>query len=248
MYSVQAGRATYGQSIGIIMQHDGLVRLPGDVGNLTTYRFPVTFRVVNDFPMEVMQTPALYDHAACFIEAARELEARGCKAIAAGCGFLALLQPELAATVRVPVFTSALIQVPLIRAMLRPEQKVGIITAGACNLGERHFNAVGWSATQVPISVIGIEEDPAGDFSRQRLNQVIADPTMVERLEASLVRLARLLVTRDPAVGALVFECTNMPPFADAVQRAVNLPVFDIVTLINMVHESVTRAPYRGYC
>ena len=63
-----------------------------------------------------------------------------------------------------------------------------------------------------------------------------------------MVRLARTLVERDPAVGAIVFECTNMPPFADAVQRAVNLPVFDIVTLINMVHEAVTRKPYRGYC
>jgi hypothetical protein len=38
-----------------------------------------------------------------------------------------------------------------------------------------------------------------------------------------------------------------MPPFADAVQRAVNLPVFDAVTLINMVHEAVTRRPYGGH-
>ena len=248
MYAVAPGRATYGHAIGIIMQHDGLVRLPGDVGNLTTYAFPVTFRVVGDFPMDAIFTPALHDHAARFVEAACELEALGCKAIAAGCGFLALLQPVLAGAVRVPVFSSALIQVPLVAAMLRPGQKVGILTAGARSLTERHFNAVGWSASRVPISVIGIEEDEAGDFSRHNLGLVIDDPTMVPRLEASMVRLARKLVERDPAVGALVFECTNMPPFADAVQRAVNLPVFDIVTLINMVHEAVTRRPYHGYC
>lgn len=248
MYSVPAGRATYGHAIGIIMQHDGLIRLPGDVGNLTTYAFPVTFRIVRDFPMDVIFTPALVDYAGCYIEAARDLEAMGCKAIAAGCGFLALLQPVLAEAVRVPVFTSALIQAPLISAMLRPGQKVGIITAGAKNLTERHFNAVGWSSRQVPIAVIGIEEDDQGDFSRHNLALVGEDPTMIPRLEASMVRLARKLVEREPAVGAILFECTNMPPFADAVQRAANLPVFDIVTLINMMHESLTRRPYRGYC
>lgn len=248
MYTVRPGKTTYGHTIGIIMQHDGLVRLPGDVGNLTTYAFPVTFRAVPDFPMEAMQTRGLLDYADCFVAAARDLEALGCTAIAAGCGFLALLQPALAAAVSVPIFASALIQVPLVHAMLPPSRKVGIITAGAANLTEAHFNAVGWSARQIPVSVIGIEEDEARDFSRENLRLVADDAAMVARLEASMVRLARKLVARDPAVGALVFECTNMPPYADAVQRAVDLPVFDIVTLINMVHEAVARRPYHGHC
>src|SRR5215203_1203509 len=102
MYSVCEGRATYGHSIGIIMQHDGLIRLPGDVGNLTTYSFPVTFRVLRDFPMSAMMTPQLTDHAETFIEAARDLVAMGCTAISAGCGFAALMQPYVAAAVDVP--------------------------------------------------------------------------------------------------------------------------------------------------
>jgi hypothetical protein len=63
-----------------------------------------------------------------------------------------------------------------------------------------------------------------------------------------MIRLAQKLVAQEPTVGAIVLECTNMPPFAAAVQRAVNLPIFDIVTLINMLHESVTRRPYAGHC
>jgi Asp/Glu/hydantoin racemase len=62
------------------------------------------------------------------------------------------------------------------------------------------------------------------------------------------VALGRRLVERDPAVGALVLECTNMPPYAHALQHALGLPVFDIVTLIMMMHETVTRRPYVGYC
>jgi len=34
----------------------------------------------------------------------------------------------------------------------------------------------------------------------------------------------------------LVLECTNMPPYARDIQRATALPVFDIVSLVTMVH------------
>lgn len=248
MYGAEPGRATYGHTIGIIMQHDGLVRLPGDVGNLTTYAFPVTFRVVRDVSVPDVMSEAVLEHADAFVAAARELEWLGCKAITGGCGFLALLQPVLARAVAIPVFASALIQVPLVKAMLRPEQVVGIVTANARNLSEAHFNAVGWSGTQIPIAVIGIDDDPTCAFNRETLRQVAEEPELMARLEASMIRLARTLVARQPAVGALVFECTNMPPFAAAVQRAVNLPIFDAVTLANMVHESVCRTPYTGYC
>ncbi len=247
MYNVVEGRATYGHSIGIIMQHDGLVRMPGDVGNLTTYTFPVTYRVVKDFPMSAMMTDELLDHAESWVEAARDLVAMGCTAITAGCGFAALLQPRIAAAVDVPVFMSALIQVPLVSAMLAPGRKVGIITANGPRLTEEHFQAVGWSAVQIPVTVIGIEEDYHQDFSRKNLLRIGEEPGIVQRMEGSMVRLAQRLLDVDPAVGAIVLECTNMPPMAAAVQHAVGLPVFDIVTLINMVHESVTRRPYIGH-
>lgn len=247
MYAISAGRATYGQTIGIVMQHDGLIRIPGDVGNLTTYPFPVTFRVIPDLPIDIIKTPAILDYADSFVAAARQLEAEGCLAIAAGCGFLALLQPVLAAAVQVPVATSALIQVPLVAAMLPAGQRVGIITASQHDLTEQHFNALGWSATQIPVSVIGIEDEAAGDFNRVSLRR-LDDPTMLARQEANMVRLAQTLITREPTVGAIVFECTNMPPYAAAVQRAVNRPVFDIVTLITLLHGAVTRRPYDGHC
>ena len=35
-----------------------------------------------------------------------------------------------------------------------------------------------------------------------------------------------------PCVGAVVFECTNMAPYALAVQEVTGLPVFDIQTLL----------------
>jgi hypothetical protein len=51
-------------------------------------------------------------------------------------------------------------------------------------------------------------------------------------LEREMVEAARALVARHPDVGAIVFECTNMPPFAAAVRKATGLPVFDMVNML----------------
>jgi Asp/Glu/hydantoin racemase len=247
-YNANPGRATYGQRVGIIMQRDTLVRVPGDVGNHTTYPFPVSFQVVDSLPVAEIQTTNVLRYADDFVAAARALEADGCRVIATGCGFLTLLQPVLAAAVRVPVVTSALVQVPLVASMLPTGQTVGILTVNAANLSEQHCLAAGWSPRDLPISVIGVDEQPDSSFTRAVLQRVGTEPELLASVERDLVALGRRLVERDPAVGALVLECTNMPPYAHALQHALGLPVFDIVTLIMMMHETVTRRPYVGYC
>src|SRR5437867_1773366 len=53
------------------------------------------------------------------------------------------------------------------------------------------------------------------------------------------VRVARRLVSDYPDVGAIVLECTNMPPYTPDIQRETGLPVFDIVSLVTMVHAAL---------
>lgn len=44
------------------------------------------------------------------------------------------------------------------------------------------------------------------------------------------------LVTRHPDVGAVVLECTNMPPYARALRAALGRPIFDIYSIITWFH------------
>jgi len=37
-------------------------------------------------------------------------------------------------------------------------------------------------------------------------------------------------------VGAIVLECTNMPPYAAALRAEVDLPVYDIYSMITWFH------------
>ncbi len=78
-----------------------------------------------------------------FVEAAHELARDGVRAISTSCGFLAVYQKQIAAEISVPVFTSSLMQIPLVYRMLRPEQTVGVIAVDSRYLSEVILREVG---------------------------------------------------------------------------------------------------------
>jgi hypothetical protein len=67
-----------------------------------------------------------------------------------------------------------------------------------------------------------------------------------ERVQSEVVAVATELVAANPSVGALLFECVDLPPYANAVQQAVGLPVFDITTLIAHACSGLVRRPFTG--
>ena len=66
------------------------------------------------------------------------------------------------------------------------------------------------------------------------------------KFEKELLSVVEWLVKQNPDMGAIVLECTDMSYFAPLIQQTVNLPVFDIVTLTNMVYQAVVRKPFGG--
>lgn len=66
-------------------------------------------------------------------------------------------------------------------------------------------------------------------------------------LENELVDQARALVSENPEVRVVVLECTNMPPYADAIQRAINLPVYDIYTMGTWFYSGLLRVNPRSW-
>jgi Asp/Glu/hydantoin racemase len=53
--------------------------------------------------------------------------------------------------------------------------------------------------------------------------------------------VSRRMVEAHPEIGAIVLECTNMPPYRADIQAVTGLPVFDITTLVRMVHDAVSQ-------
>ena len=48
-----------------------------------------------------------------------------------------------------------------------------------------------------------------------------------------------LLFAMNPAVDAIVLECTNLPPYKQALQRALSVPVFDVIDLLRDFRKSL---------
>ena len=65
-------------------------------------------------------------------------------------------------------------------------------------------------------------------------------------IEREVTAVARRLVEENPDVRSILLECSDLPPYAHAVQAATGRPVFDFITMIDYVQRSVARRPYAG--
>ena len=221
----RGGKAIYGVPLGILMLEARFPRIPGDMGNGTTWPFPVLYRVVGGASPEKVVLKGAAGLLPDFIEAARDLVRLGAEAITTNCGFLSLFQRELAEAVGVPVATSSLMQVPWVQATLPPGKRVGVVTVSAATLTPKHLEAAG-----VPLDTPVTGTENGREFFRV-LIKAEKDDMDVALAEQDVVEAAKALVAANPDVGAIVLECTNMPPYAAALQAELGLPVHDILSL-----------------
>jgi hypothetical protein len=232
---VRGGQNIYGFSVGILMLDTQFPRIPGDMGNAATFDFPVLYHRVRGASPDLVVRHGQRALLPTFIEGARALEREGVRAVTTNCGFLAMYQADMAAAVSIPVFTSSLMLVPLVYRMLPPGKAVGIMTVDASSLRPDHFAGAGITR-DIPTVMAGLETEK--EFTRVMLdNQLELD---VEIACQEHLTVARRLVEAHPEIGAIVLECTNMPPYRADIQAATGLPVFDITTLVRMVHDAVS--------
>lgn len=227
---VRGGKSLYGAPLGILMLEARFPRIPGDMGNALTWPFPVLYRVVRGASPEKIVLDGAAGLLPDFVEAAKELVSLGAEAITTNCGFLSIFQDEIARAVNVPVATSSLMQAKWVQATLPPGKRVGIVTINGATLTPAHLRAAG---APVDTPVAGTEDGQ--EFFRV-LIKAEKEELDVDLARADVVSAGVDLVRRHPDVGAIVLECTNMPPYAAALREAVQLPVYDIYSMIQWFH------------
>jgi hypothetical protein len=193
-------------------------RLPGDIGHPDAFGVAVRQRRVSGaFPSEVVRSAAALQGSGLgqlFKRAACELADEGARAITTSCGFLVLLQSDLQEAVRIPVVTSSLLQLP---GLLAQQPQVGVLTISAEHLGEEYLLAAGVPAARLgDVPVQGV--DPGGAFASSILGNL--DHLDARRAEAEVVAAALALQRRSPGLRTVVLECTNLPPYEQALRDA----------------------------
>ncbi|MBW1954330.1 MAG: aspartate/glutamate racemase family protein [Deltaproteobacteria bacterium] len=241
IYTARKGQTSSGEAIGILLLETSVPFIPGDVANATTYPFPVRFQKVEGFTVAraIGKDPSVLE---AMIEAAEDLVAQGVRAVTGDCGFMAIHQNVLAEKIRIPVFLSSLLQIPFITGLFTDTGKVGIITADAGSLDSRLLKSIGIENPE-KLVIVGLENQPHFyDFAIKETGVLDTD-----KVEKEVVAAARHLTTRNPDIRALLLECSLLPPYAAAVQEAVDLPVFDYITMIRFVFSAVVQKRYSGF-
>ncbi|MCX6032438.1 MAG: aspartate/glutamate racemase family protein [Chloroflexi bacterium] len=243
-------RRCYGMGLGIILLDDVYPGFPGDVRNASAYPFPIQYEIatgvdIHALVVEEDKTPCLPP----VIRAAQQLERMGCRAIAAECGYFAYFQREVAASVHVPVFMSSLLQVSFAQQLISPDRVVGILMANANYLTERHLASVGVQPGSNYVVGGAMEGGRCAEFDHLWTGGRRTDPPAADYAvaEAELLAVATDFHRAYPQMGALVLECTGFPPFARALQREIEMPVFSWGTLLDYAYSVVVHRDYYGH-
>jgi len=240
VYTTQPSVEASGFAVGILLLDYKGPFVPGDVGNATSYDYPVLFRTVPKATSARVFSgdPEL---EAAVIEAAKALEAQGVKGISSDCGYFVNYQDAVAKAVKVPVYLSSLLQLPFISACIGRDRPIGVICANATALGNRLLEMTGLGADR-EVFIKGMRDEPVfGSSVTGDCMQL--DP---EVLESEVVGVAKRMVRERPELGAFLIECSMLPPYAKAIQDATGLPVFDFITMIDYHERAAHRPGYNG--
>jgi len=232
------GQTSYGEAIGILLLDTFTPFIQGDVGNAATFPYPVRYQRVEGFTV----ARALGKAGSVLeplIEAAVSLEREGVRAITGDCGYMILHQQEVARRVSVPVFLSSLLQLPFILSILPPEKKAGVLCASSESLDAAPLSAAGIHDSG-RLAIHGMQDYPA--FNDTFIRETGTLDT--EKVRREMADAARSLIADHPDTGAILLECSCLPPYAAAVHDATGLPVFDYITMINHVHNAVVPNRY----
>lgn len=235
------GQNIAGYGIGILhLDNVWYPLVPGNVVNAWTYDFPVRFRAVEglDTPTLHSGSPEVFEY---ILKAARQLEKEGVRAISAACGFFGHFHRQLVDAMDIPVALSSLVQIPWIRSVIRSNEKIGILTANAAAVSDSLLKSCG-------------VDDPGGlviaDLRRgENFSAIMEDRGSFdnEGTRREVVAAAVKLCEENPDIGAILLECSDMPPYASDVQAATGKLVFDFITLIKWLNNAAMQRPYQGW-
>jgi hypothetical protein len=240
----------YGMGLGIIILDDVYPGFPGDVRNASAFPFPVQYEIVEG--VDIWALVHEEDKSPCLEpiqRAAKKLESMGCRAIAAECGYFAYFQKVIAGYVDVPVFMSSLLQVPFAQQLIGPDKVVGILVARQEQLRQEHLENVGIQPGSNYV-ITGAEDDgrcPEFEHLWYAPARAEVPEAYYDKAEKDFVQVAVDFYEAHPDMGAMMLECTGMQPFARAIQREIDIPVFSWGTLLDYAYSVVVHRDYYGH-
>eukprot|EP00928_Gymnodinium_smaydae_P028431 TRINITY_DN2168_c0_g1_i1.p1 TRINITY_DN2168_c0_g1~~TRINITY_DN2168_c0_g1_i1.p1 ORF type:complete len:688 (-),score=120.66 TRINITY_DN2168_c0_g1_i1:340-2403(-) len=215
-------------TLGVIRLDYNYPPAAGDIDCPGSYDYDVLFRVVPGMTFEMAQSGKMtYAVETAFRNAVKWLESKGVCGITGDCGFMMAFQPIARDVATVPVFMSSMVQCPMVSIAFDKYDKILILTANSMTLKPQKntlLSHCGFDVDDERFVIRGCQDVPGFDAVAK------GGKVDVERVTPGVVKLTKDILQRNPSIRAILLECTELPPYSDALRHATGLPVFDAIT------------------
>jgi len=231
-------------SLGVVRLDYDYPPSPGDIDCPESFGYDVYYRVVPGFTFEMAQSGKMTpDVEKEFIEAIKYFGEKGVSGITGDCGFMMYFQELARKHTHKPVFMSSLAQLPAVTCAFNKNEMIAIFTASGTKLGPMRSlikDECGVDPEETRYVIVGCEHVPGFE--------AVANGTKVDvaKCTPGMVALAKDIVKTHPNIRAFLFECTELPPYSDAVRAATGLPVYDAITACNFMLAGFNDNPLFG--
>lgn len=165
-----------------------------------------------------------------FCEAVDWLVGKGVSGITGDCGFMMYFQQLARRNTTIPVFMSSLAQLPAVTCGFSRYELIGVMTANGASLRPMRNlikDECGVDPEERRFIMIGCENVPGFEAV------AAGGKVNVAKVTPGMVQLAKETIIANPKIRAFLLECTELPPYSDAIRAATGLPVYDSITCCN---------------
>ena len=225
-------------SLGVIRLDYDYPPALGDIACSKSFTYHVYYRTVPGLTFEMCQTGTLTEKVKKNFKAAILwlLEEKKVSAITGDCGFMMYFQPLARTLTHVPVFMSSLCQLPAVTCAFSSNEEIIILTANSKSLepmSDLIKKECGVNTSEERYHIVGCED--VEGFEAVALGSKVN----TKLVEPGIVNKALHALELYPRSRAFLLECTECPPYSDAIRFATGLPVFDAITVCNFFMESL---------
>ena len=215
----------------------GVIRLdydyppaPGDIDCPDSFDCDVYYKVVPGLTFEMCQEGKMTEEVEKrFKESIKWLvEEKKVKGITGDCGFMMNFQSIARQVTKIPIFMSSLCQLPAVTCAYAEKEQIIIMTANGKSLEPMRDlirDECGVDTQDKRYNIVGCEDVP--HFGEAVAN---GDKVNTKKATPGIVGKAVEALKKYPKSRAFLLECTELPPYSDAIRFHTGLPVYDSIT------------------
>lgn len=217
-------------SLGVIRLDYDYPPAPGDIDCPDSFSCDVYYKVVPGLTFEMCQKGEMTEEVKQrFKDSIKWLvEEKKVNGITGDCGFMMNFQSLAREVTKIPIFMSSLCQLPAVTCCYAEKEQIIIMTANGQSLEPMRGlirDECGVDTEDKRYNIVGCEDVP-------HFGEAVAkgDKVNTKKATKGIVKKAREALKKYPQSRAFLLECTELPPYSDAIRFHTGLPVYDSIT------------------